>query len=146
MIDRASRFHVIRKTGQWRLPAGERRKRGCGIQCSYDLYSRTLFLTLNVEKQRLMCWFKFLLIIRRRICSVNLTHLVGELYYMCRDVNLHLSERIPAGIAPFGAPETGISSPWGRGWRQKFPRSQFGAGNGEAASVPADSPNPSIYS
>ncbi|MCH95128.1 hypothetical protein A2U01_0016102 [Trifolium medium] len=60
-----------------------------------------------------------------------------------KDVNLHPSERIPAGIAPFRAPETGIFSPWGR--RQKFPRGQFGVGNGEAASVPEDSPNPSIY-
>ncbi|MCI79973.1 hypothetical protein A2U01_0101244, partial [Trifolium medium] len=31
------------------------------------------------------------------------------------DVNLHPSERIPAGIAPFGAPKTGMFSPWGRG-------------------------------
>ncbi|MCI42619.1 hypothetical protein A2U01_0063856, partial [Trifolium medium] len=30
--------------------------------------------------------------------------------------------------------------PWGWGWRQKFPRGHFGAGIGDEASVPADSP------
>ncbi|MCI83369.1 hypothetical protein A2U01_0104645, partial [Trifolium medium] len=47
----------------------------------------------------------------------------------------HPSERIPAGIAPFGAPKTGISFPWGRGWRQKLPRRHFWAGNEEASSA-----------
>ncbi|MCI86464.1 hypothetical protein A2U01_0107745, partial [Trifolium medium] len=60
-----------------------------------------------------------------------------------RDVNLHLSERIPVGIAPFGDPQTGSFSPWGRGWRQKLLRRHFRAGIGDEASVLADSPNPS---
>jgi hypothetical protein len=53
-----------------------------------------------------------------------------------RDVNLNPYERIPAGIAPFGAPEIGIFSLWGRGWRQKFPRVQFGAGTGKLHPAP----------
>ncbi|MCI71407.1 hypothetical protein A2U01_0092670, partial [Trifolium medium] len=61
---------------------------------------------------------------------------------MDRDVNLHPSERIPAGITPFEAPKAEIFSPWGRGWRQKLRRGHFGAGIGEDTSVPADSPNP----
>jgi hypothetical protein len=61
-----------------------------------------------------------------------------------RDVNLHPSVGIPAGIALFGGPGTKIFSPWGRGWRDELPREDFGAGIGEEASVPADFPNPSI--
>ncbi|GAU48189.1 hypothetical protein TSUD_141780 [Trifolium subterraneum] len=48
-----------------------------------------------------------------------------------RNVNLHPSERIPAEIAPYRDPKTGIFSPWGWGWRQNFPRRRFGAGNGD---------------
>jgi hypothetical protein len=38
--------------------------------------------------------------------------------------NLHPSVRIPAGIAPFEAPEMEIFPPWG--WREKLPRGDFG--------------------
>ncbi|MCI92606.1 hypothetical protein A2U01_0113902, partial [Trifolium medium] len=61
----------------------------------------------------------------------------------CRDVNLHPSEQIPVGIAPFGDSKTGIFSPWGWRWRQKLIRRHFGAGIEDEASVPADFPNPS---
>jgi hypothetical protein len=64
--------------------------------------------------------------------------------YVFRDVNLHLSVEIPAGIVPFGALEIEIFPPWGRGWREKLPRGDFGAGIREEASVPAVFPNPSI--
>jgi hypothetical protein len=51
-----------------------------------------------------------------------------------RDVNLHPSVGILAGIAPFGAPGTGIFHPWG--WRKKLLHRYFGAGIGKEASVP----------
>jgi hypothetical protein len=34
----------------------------------------------------------------------------------------------PPGISLFGALETEIFSLWGRGWREKLPRRNFGAG------------------
>ncbi|GAU50774.1 hypothetical protein TSUD_291020 [Trifolium subterraneum] len=49
------------------------------------------------------------------------------------DVNLHPSERIPAGIAPFGEPKMGIFSPWG--WRQKFPRGDGDGGKNSPADI-----------
>jgi hypothetical protein len=63
--------------------------------------------------------------------------------YVFMDVNLHLSVEIPAGIV-LGALGIEIFPPWGRGWREKLPHGDFGAGIGEEASVRAVSPNPSI--
>jgi hypothetical protein len=50
------------------------------------------------------------------------------------------------GTDLFGAPEMEIFPPWGRGWREKLPRGDFGAGIGEEASVSVDSSNMSITS
>ncbi|GAU43891.1 hypothetical protein TSUD_399390 [Trifolium subterraneum] len=49
---------------------------------------------------------------------------------LIRDVNLHLSERIPAGIAPFRDPETEIFSPWGRDGGKTSPGGSSGRGSG----------------
>ena len=55
--------------------------------------------------------------------------------------NPHLSG-IPAGIAPFGAPWSGIFSLWGWGWGQKFPRDRIGDGGGDHPPAPR---GPCIY-